>query len=143
MISIDFSLNEKILGVESLKLGSSGAINAYTFSDLVAEKFRSLLQQESRDRYRRQDVFDLSKLSDLEISEDERHSILKSLIEKSRARGIEPRPNSMDNAELKRRAQADYHTLDDEIEGPLPEFEAAYEIVRSFYQSLPWFGNMG
>lgn len=142
VVSIDFSLNEKILGVESLKLGSSGAINAYTFSDLVAEKFRSLLQQESRDRYRRQDVFDLSKLSDLEISEDERHSILKSLIEKSRARGIEPRPNSMDNAELKRRAQADYQTLDDEIEGPLPEFETAYEIVRSFYQSLPWFGNM-
>lgn len=126
VISIDFSLNEKILGVESLKLGSSGTINAYTFSDLVAEKFRSLLQQESRDRYRRQDVFDLSKLSELEISGDERHSILNSLIEKSRARGIEPRPNSIDNAELKRRAQADYHTLDDEIEGPLPEFETAY-----------------
>jgi hypothetical protein len=44
----------------------------------------------------------------------------------------------MDNAELKRRAQADYHTLDDEIDGPLPEFEDTYKIVRSFYQSLPW-----
>lgn len=137
VVSIDFSLNEKILGVESLKLGSSGTINAYTFADLVAEKFRSLLQQESRDRYRRQDVFDLSKLSEL-VSEDERRSILKSLIEKSRARGIEPQPDSLDGAELKRRAQADYHTLGDEIDGPLPEFEATYEIVRSFYQSLPW-----
>lgn len=138
VISIDFSLNEKILGVESLKLGSSGTIHAYTFSDLVAEKFRSLLQQESRDRYRRQDVFDLSKLSELDVSEDERRSILRSLIEKSRARGIEPQPDSLDNSELRRRAKADYHTLDDEIDGPLPEFEATYEIVRSFYQSLPW-----
>lgn len=138
VVSIDFSLNEKILGVESLKLGSSGTINAYSFADLVAEKFRSLLQQESRDRYRRQDIFDLSKLSELEISEYERRSILKSLIEKSRARGIEPQRDSLDNAELKRRAQADYHTLDDEIDGPLPEFEATYEVVRSFYQSLPW-----
>lgn len=138
VVSIDFSLNEKILGVENLKLGSSGTIKAYSFADLVAEKFRSLLQQESRDRYRRQDIFDLSKLSELEISEDERRSILKSLIEKSRARGIEPLRDSLDNAELKRRAQADYHTLDDEIDGPLPEFEATYEVVRSFYQSLPW-----
>ncbi|MES2438987.1 MAG: nucleotidyl transferase AbiEii/AbiGii toxin family protein [Verrucomicrobiota bacterium] len=142
VVSIDFSLNEKILGVESLKLGSSGTINAYTFADLVAEKFRSLLQQESRDRYRRQDVFDLSKLSELEASEDERRSILKSLIEKSRARGIEPLCDSLDNTELKRRAQADYHTLDDEIDGPLPEFEATYEIVRLFYQSLPWPEDM-
>jgi predicted nucleotidyltransferase component of viral defense system len=142
VVSIDFSLNEKILGVESLNLGSGGTINAYTFSDLVAEKFRSLLQQESRDRYRRQDVFDLSKLTELEISEEEHRSILRSLIEKSRARGIEPLPASLDNAELKRRAQADYHTLEDEIEGPLPEFEATYETVRSFYQSLPWDEGM-
>jgi predicted nucleotidyltransferase component of viral defense system len=125
-----------------LKLGSSGTINCYTFSDLVAEKFRSLLQQESHDRYRRQDVFDLSKLSELEVSEDERRSILKSLIEKSQARGIEPLPGSLDNPELKRRAQTDYHTLDDEMEGPLPEFEATYEIVRLFYQSLPWHEGM-
>jgi predicted nucleotidyltransferase component of viral defense system len=138
VVSIDFSLNEKILGVESLKLGSSGTINAYTFSDLVAEKFRSLLQQESRDRYRRQDIFDLSKLSELDSNDDERRAIMESLIEKSRARGIEPLRDSLDNAELKRRAQADYHTLDDEIEEPLPEFEATYEVVRSFYQSLPW-----
>ena len=95
----------------------------------MAEKFRSLLQQESRDRYRRQDIFDLS---------NERLSILKSLIEKSHARGIKPLPESLDNAELKRRAQADYHTLDDEIDGHLPEFEDIYKIVRSFYQSLPW-----
>jgi predicted nucleotidyltransferase component of viral defense system len=142
VVSIDFSLNERILGVESLNLGSGGTINAYTFSDLVAEKFRSLLQQESRDRYRRQDVFDLSKLTELEISEEEHRSILRSLIEKSRARGIEPLPDSLDNAELKRRAQSDYHTLEDEIEGPLPEFEATYETVRSFYQSLPWDEGM-
>lgn len=142
VVSIDFSMNEKILGVESLKIGSSGAINAYTFADLVAEKFRSLLQQESRDRYRRQDVFDLSKFSILEVSDDERRSILRSLIEKSQARGIEPLPDSLDNAELKRRAQADYDTLDDEIDEPLPEFEATYEMVRSFYQSLPWNEDM-
>jgi len=51
-------------------------------------------------------------------------------------------PGSLDNPELKRRAQADYHTLDDEMEEPLPEFEATYEIVRSFYQSLPWHEGM-
>lgn len=138
VVSIDFSMNERILEVENIEIGKGESLQAYAFVDLIAEKFRSLLQQVVRNRYRRQDVFDLAMLIERRISGNERASILKSLIEKSASREMEIDRNSMDDPEVKRRAKADYHTLADEIEGELPDFEAAYDRIAAFYRSLPW-----
>lgn len=138
VVSIDFSMNERILEVENIEIGKGESLRTYAFVDWLAEKFRSLLQQVVRNRYRRQDVFDLAMLIEREISGNERTSILKSLIEKSVSRGIEIGLDSLDNPEVKRRAKADYHTLSDEIEGELPDFEGAYEGIAAFYRSLPW-----
>lgn len=138
VVSIDFSMNERILAVENLELGSGQSLRAYGFVDLIAEKFRSLLQQVVRNRYRRQDVFDLVMLIERGISENERISILKSLIEKSISRDMVIDQNSLDDPEVKRRAKADYHTLADEIEGELPDYEESFEKIAAFYRSLPW-----
>lgn len=138
IVEIDFNLNEPILGMEILEIGEGTQIIAYKLCDLVAEKLRSLLQQEVRNRYRRQDTYDLRLLIELGISEATKRNILHSLIEKARARNIEPSPKSLSRNEVKRRAERNYHTLEDEVEGELPDFNESFSIVETFYQSLPW-----
>jgi len=124
----------------SVGIGPGHTIHAYGFADLVAEKFRALLQQPLRKRNRRQDVYDLAMLSARPASSSVKADILESLRRKSRARGIEPTPASMSDPEIKSRAGADYLSLQDEIPGPLPDFEIAFTTVLQFYHSLPWAG---
>jgi len=137
-IDIDFSINEPMLGFERLNFEGDSSIHAYVFTDLVAEKFRSLLQQPSRDRFRRQDVYDLRWLINSEISDQERSLILESLKIKSQARQIVPNRDSLDDPEVKRRAEKDYPFLADEVPEELPDFQESYELVSAFYKSLPW-----
>jgi hypothetical protein len=140
VISIDYSLNELTPNIDNFELAQGEELLVYSLTDLIAEKFRSLLQQEERNRYRRQDIFDLCIL--LQCIDDfdsvEKKKILDSLLEKSRARGIDPTVGSFENEELKRRAKEYYSTIADEIEGDLPDFEESFGYVAGFYKSLPW-----
>lgn len=137
-VDIDFNLNERILGIERLDVGGKTTLQAYVFTDLVAEKLRSLLQQEIRNRYRRQDTYDLRLLIESGVSPDEKIQVLESLRIKARSRQIEPEITSLENPEVRRRAKRDYPTLADEIEGELPDFDESYELILKFYRSLPW-----
>jgi predicted nucleotidyltransferase component of viral defense system len=139
-ISIDYSLNEATPNIEDLKLNLEEGILTYSLTDLIAEKYRSLLQQVSRKRNRRQDVYDLNLLVERfgDIDNFERSKILNSLIIKSKAREISPDINSFEDPELKSRAKKEYHTLEDEIEGELPAFDELFQKVADFYRSLPW-----
>jgi predicted nucleotidyltransferase component of viral defense system len=141
IVSIDYSLNEATPNIEDLKLNLEEGILAYSLTDLIAEKYRSLLQQVSRNRSRRQDVYDLNLLIERfgDINNFERGKILNSLIVKSKTRlKIAPDINSFEDPELKSRAKKDYHTLKDEIEGELPDFDELFQKVADFYRSLPW-----
>ena len=138
VLAIDYSLNEAVSNVDEIVIGLDQSINAYPFAELVAEKFRALLQQVGRNRYRRQDVYDLALLSRLPRNKNLEAAILASLLIKSRARQIEPQRDSLNDAEVKRRAAADYPTLKDEVQGELPDFEQAYAEVIAFYRALPW-----
>ncbi|MFN9886186.1 MAG: nucleotidyl transferase AbiEii/AbiGii toxin family protein [Pseudanabaena sp.] len=141
IVSIDYSLNEATPNIEDLKLNLEEGILTYSLTDLIAEKYRSLLQQVSRNRTRRQDVYDLNLLIERfgDINNFERSKILNSLIIKSKARlKIAPDINSFEDPELKSRAKKDYHTLKDEIEGELPDFDELFQKVADFYRSLPW-----
>ncbi|MES9859252.1 MAG: nucleotidyl transferase AbiEii/AbiGii toxin family protein [Candidatus Thiodiazotropha sp. 4PDIV1] len=137
IISIDYSLNEATPNVEDLKLDFDEGVLAYTLTDLIAEKYRSLLQQVERNRARRQDVYDLNLLID-RLDDQEKSIILDCLISKSRARGIDPEELSFDDPELRERAERDYLTLEDEVDGELPDFNEIFEKVSAFYKSLPW-----
>ncbi|MFN5397771.1 MAG: hypothetical protein ACK5C4_09205 [Pseudanabaena sp.] len=67
------------------------------------------------------------------------HATKPSLIVKSKTRlKIAPDINSFEDPELKSRAKKDYHTLKDEIEGELPDFDELFQKVADFYRSLPW-----
>jgi predicted nucleotidyltransferase component of viral defense system len=139
VISIDYSLNEVISGLDHVFVGTDQRVNTYRFADLVAEKFRALLQQVERDRYRRQDVYDLALLlAKLPQSESIKATILECLFIKARSRDIEPNRDSLNDAEVKRRAATDYLTLTNEVPGELPDFELSYAQVLAFYRGLPW-----
>ncbi len=139
-ISIDYSLNEFTPNIENIKLNDNEEILAYTLTDLIAEKYRSLLQQVTRNRNRRQDVFDLNllieKLNDIDA--DEKFEIMKCLISKSRSRNINPDIDSLENPEIRSRAKKDYPTLEDDLYGELPDFNKIFDNVLRFYKSLPW-----
>jgi predicted nucleotidyltransferase component of viral defense system len=140
VVEIDHSYNEAVLDVEVLKLTDGDQLQVYSLVNLMAEKFRSLLQQPSRHRNRRQDVYDLSLL--LKEVQDwtraERLNLRQCLVASAEARGIQAQADSLRNAEIKRMAAAGYEDMHDEVEGPLPSFDEIYQAIQDFYESLPW-----
>ena len=138
VVEIDYSFNEAVFDVEVLALDGGATIHSYTLNNVLAEKMRSLLQQPVRRRNRRQDVYDIAFLiDDHDFSDDDKATILATLIEKCRSRGIDARQDSMDNPEIKQRAQADWDTLALVI-GDLPPFDERFALMRDLYTSLPW-----
>jgi len=140
VLQVDLSFKEPLNNISSHNLDSTKiAINAYSLEDLMAEKIRSLLQQTDRDRFRRQDVYDISWLSEnSDYSDDIKLKILTSLISKSHVKEIYPDINSIDDPDIASRSKRNWHTLQDELPYELPSFNDCFEKTRVFYKSLPW-----
>lgn len=138
-IKVDINFNEPVHMVKIVQLGEDGPeLATYSFADLVAEKLRSLLQQPIRNRNRRQDIFDLARLLEHHSpGPNSQHQILEAFLKKSRSRGIKPGPDSLSDPEIKERAQADWETLELEIDD-LPDFDTCFARVETFYRNLPW-----
>jgi len=140
VIEMEISFREPVHAVQFVYLGPNGSmvVRAYSLVDVIAEKLRALLQQSLRNRNRRQDIYDIDFLiRRLSLTSAEKHDILTALRTKAYARNIEPRPESLADDEIKRRAELEWYTLELEI-GDLPPFEDAYAYVEAFYRSLPW-----
>ncbi|CAD5290294.1 conserved hypothetical protein [Alteromonas sp. 38] len=140
-VKIDYSFNEITHKIDDLVL-DDGSVQAYGFEDLIAEKLRSMHQQVTRNRSRRQDVYDLHYLlsNSSTVTEEEKLNILLFLFEKSEKRLPDGfiNQNSLNNVEIKTRSQEEYQLLAKEIEGDLPDFESIFTHVKTFYESLPW-----
>jgi len=141
VLDLEISFRDQVYSYQELNLiGAGVAVRAFTMHELIAEKMRALLQQPIRKRNRRQDVYDIAYLiEDHDFSRADKAAILATLIEKCRSRGIDAMPKSMDELEIKQRAQADWETLALEI-GDLPPFEERFSLMRELYVSLPWDG---
>jgi predicted nucleotidyltransferase component of viral defense system len=115
-------------------------LRASALTDLVAEKLRAMLQQSVRDRVRRQDAYDLYHLLNRRElrSAAGRREVLASLQAKAAARNLPVGIESLRDAEIRRRSQAEYAQLTGEISGDLPEFEVVYATVQQYFESLPW-----
>ncbi len=139
VLDVEISFRDHVYTFQELNLMGAGvAVRAFTIHELVAEKFRALLQQPVRKRNRRQDVYDIAFLiDDHDFSDDDKATVLATLIEKCRSRSIDAKQDSMDNPEIKQRAQADWDTLALEI-GDLPPFDERFASMRNLYVSLPW-----
>jgi predicted nucleotidyltransferase component of viral defense system len=140
ILEIDYSYDEAVYEVEVLSLSDGDGLQAYGFTNLIAEKYRSLLQQPYRRRNRRQDVYDLHMLlSDCEaLSPVEQRQLHAHLIGSCQSRNIIAMPESMRDPQVRAMAAEDYAGLAEEIEGELPDFELAYETVQNYYEKLPW-----
>lgn len=140
VVEIDYSYNEAVLDVEVLKLTDGDQLQVYSLVNLIAEKFRSLLQQPSRNRNRRQDVYDLSLLLGevQDWTSAEKLSLRECLVASAESRDIYAKADSMRDPEIKRRAAKGYEDMHDEVDGPLPPFGEIYQAVQDFYESLPW-----
>lgn len=139
VLDMEISFRDQVYAYQELNLTDAGvAVRAFTLHELVAEKLRALLQQPIRNRYRRQDVFDIAFLIERHALDNrDREAIHATLLDKCRTRGIEPNAGSMDDSEVERRARADWDTLSLEL-SDLPPFDERFALVRRLYAALPW-----
>lgn len=108
---IDLSVREHVANATELTLsGTAVSVQAYAVEDIIAEKLRAPLQQVTRNRSCRQDIFDI----------------------------IDPSIDPLDAPEVKERSQREWETMRLEIGAKLPEFEPTFVRVMAFYRSLPW-----
>ncbi len=140
IVEIDYSYNESVLDVEVLQLVDGVELRAYSLVNLMAEKYRSLLQQTIRNRNRRQDIYDLALLIN-HINHWTQHerAMLKSLIVASaESKGIQAQSDSMTDPRIMEMAARGYEDMAAEVDGPLPVFNDIYQKVLKFYEGLPW-----
>lgn len=140
IVEIDYSYNESVLDVEVLRLIDGGELQAYSLINLMAEKYRSLLQQTVRNRNRRQDVYDLALLlKHVDRWTEAECAMLKSLIvATAESKGIQAQADSISDPRIMEMAAKGYEDMVAEVDGPLPEFNELYQKVVKFYESLPW-----
>ncbi|WP_321489083.1 nucleotidyl transferase AbiEii/AbiGii toxin family protein [uncultured Hyphomonas sp.] len=137
-IEVDISFNEPMSQIQVLEMPEGAALHAYSLTDLIAEKYRAMLQQVTRRRNRRQDVYDLDYLiASHAFGDAERKDILTAFLTKARARHLDPGRESLGDEEVRRRSGAEWETLRLEL-GDVPEFGPCYDRVEAFYRSLPW-----
>ncbi len=141
IVEIDYSLNEPSRDIEILEIDEGTQLRIYGFTELVAEKYRAILQQVSRNRRRRQDVYDLNFLlahHPQAMDDATKQKILESLVEKSQSRGLTVTKSSLSDPEVIRLSREEYDLLASEIEEPLLDFDKVYSVIKDYYESLPW-----
>lgn len=139
-ITIDVSFNEPVTHIEILELDDGNELYAYGLIEVLAEKYRALIQQPIRNRGRRQDVYDIAHiLGQDDISLVDKGLLKATIIAKSIGREVEGAitQQALANPEVAAKAKADWMSLEDELE-VLPDFDSLFEQVRLFYESLPW-----
>lgn len=147
IVELDISFNESISvsDTENFKLTDRLNVLCYSLEQLVAEKYRSLLQQVVRTRSRRQDIFDIHYLLNQEASllysNETKKTVLDKLIKCSTGKGIEAHLNQtgMRDEEIKSLSLKDFHTLSLEIDVDIEiPPEDMYTVVQDYFESLPW-----
>ena len=103
-VGLDISFNEPIDDkVELILDRDHKTVSAYSIEALVAEKFRAMLQQEERNRYRSQDVYDINFLLEkTSFTAEQRKTILGLLIKSAAARAIAATKDSIRKEEVKK-----------------------------------------
>jgi hypothetical protein len=140
IVKIDYSYNEINQKIEVLEFFKGTNVQAYSLSDFVAEKYRAIIQQKTRNRNRRQDVFDIYWLikNNLLIGNNIKNKILKSFLIKSDSKGLIVSNLILRDKDIIKHSKTEYASLAQEIDIDLPPFKEIYKIVQDYYESLPW-----
>lgn len=139
VVQVEISFRDQVYGSQSLQLSGAGAaVRAFTIHEVIAEKFRALLQQPLRNRYRRQDVYDIAFLLDGHVLDDgDRAIIHRTLLDKCASRDVAVDASALEDPDVVSRAKADWDSLKLEL-AELPPFDERFEVVAAFYKRLPW-----
>lgn len=139
VLKVEVTFRDQVYAFQELMLTDAKvAVQAFSPTEIVAEKLRALLQQPIRNRNRRQDVYDVAFLIEQHaFDESARAEIHRTLVAKCQSRNIEPTLTSIADPEVKERAQKDWDTLRLEL-ADLGDFDERFEAVRAFYEALPW-----
>ena len=141
VLEIDFSFNETTKSAEEFSISEGHTLLRYSIIDLMAEKFRALLQQEKRNRYRGQDLYDLLFLIRRipDQLQEIKPQILQALLESAESKDLNLTQDSMGEGKIMAMTKHEYDLLESGVaEGTLEAFEDAYAKVMEFYKSLPW-----
>lgn len=146
IVEIDVSFNEPIAeeDTSSIKLAENCNILSYNLEQIVAEKYRSLLQQTIRNRNRRQDVYDIYYLLDVHKdhlkTNKSKSLVLNKLIKSSRNRNIEKylHQNGILDEDIRQRSLQDFSTLALEIDISEIDPDSMFEEISKYFCSLPW-----
>jgi predicted nucleotidyltransferase component of viral defense system len=139
ILRVDISFKEPVFNIEVLGVDTPDqTILVYSDEEVIAEKLRALIQQPLRNRNRRQDTYDIAWLIGRRgFDADARQRILTAFLGKADARAVQPTADALDDPEVRRRAGAEWSTMELEI-GTVPDFTATYDQVVAFYRALPW-----
>lgn len=142
-LKVDISFGESVYDWQEVEIRSGDedgtVILAYSVYELVAEKLRAIIQQKIRNRYRRQDIFDIARIvSDRRFTQDEAVKIFEIFLQKCATRDIAPARGMIDDAELVERSRQHYGDLRLDTGGGALDFEADFEAVATFYRTMPW-----
>lgn len=146
VIDIDISFNEllTVSDTEYIELNANRSILCYSLSQIIAEKYRSLLQQPVRNRNRRQDVYDIYHLltdyADYFAKETTKHDVLEKLKRSAIGKNIDGYLHSEGilAPEIKTMALKDFDTLKLEINITQIDPHQMFDEISAYYQALPW-----
>lgn len=138
-ISIDYSYNEWSTSIEHQSI-DGGQLSMYAFHDLIAEKYRSVLQQAQRNRKRFQDIYDLGLLiENHSFSDVDKLEILVKLRMACERTGLTPLKTSLQDEAIIALSREDYEkVLPNLLKDQPPLFDMAYGAAKSFFEALPW-----
>lgn len=149
-LHIDISFNEPVYDWQEVEIRSGSGVGdpeeeeaavilAYSVHELMAEKLRAIVQQKIRNRYRRQDIYDIARiLSQRSLTADEVAKVFSIFLEKCRNRDIAPTRGMMDDRELYERSREKYAEMKFDQMSVSLDFEADFAMIVGLYQSMPW-----
>lgn len=140
IVKLEISFNEYTETPQPLFLDHEGKfIFTYSLSELIAEKYRALLQQLIRNRYRGQDVYDIARLiRQHQLNETHGQVVFRIMIRKCQSRDMNVTRDDIDDPEIMERAQTDYESLDIQLGTHENSFDDDFQLIRDFYRSMPW-----
>lgn len=145
-VDIDISFNEIITIADTtcIELSKNRNVLCYSLSQIIAEKYRSLLQQPVRNRNRRQDVYDiyhlLNEYTNYFSKNEVKQDVLNKLKNCSIGKNIDKYicKDGIRDEDVRAMALKDFDTLELEIDIKELDPDTMFDEISDYFQSLPW-----
>lgn len=139
-MEVEISLNDVVCATRDRPPGEVPVgeikVRVCAIEDIIAEKLRALLQQPIRNRNRKQDVYDIARITRLHGASLDSDKVGDYLLRKSKARDV-PVSRTAFNDDVMQRAAFEYETLFSKVDPDFIPFEEAWTAVLSLVNSLP------